>query len=63
MIGYHDLGTENHSIAVIVLAVMAILAYSLLRIGKQRARTRRRTARRARRAEENRIWNERFGAK
>ena len=63
MAGYHDLGNELLPIAIVALAAIAIVAGSLLRIGKQRQRVRRRAAWRARRAEEDRIWEEHFGAK
>lgn len=63
MAGYHDFGNGNLPIAMVVFAVMIIVATSLLRVGKQRERVRRRAAWRAKRAEEDRIWEERFGAK
>jgi hypothetical protein len=61
--GYHDLGNGSLPIAIVVLAAVAIVTYALLRIGKQRERIRRRAAWRARRAEEDRIWEEQFGTK
>jgi hypothetical protein len=61
--GYHDLGNGNLPVAIVVLAALVIVTYALLRIGKQRERVRRRVAWRARRAEEDRIWEEHFGAK
>lgn len=58
MASLHDLGDGTLPIAIVVLAIIALAGLSLLRIGKQRERVRRRTAWRARRAEEDRIWEE-----
>lgn len=60
---YHDIASASLPIAVLLVAVVIIAIYSAMRFGKQRERGRRRAAWRAKRDEEDRIWEERFGAK